>query len=118
MTNRHLHGKSFSAEIVWEQCYGKIFVTNDGDIYLCQDVVDGGNGEAFGHRYIWSIGDDIKNPGETVQNLKVLPDSIEYHKLFTELLAARKTTWDVDGSYSVLPKELVDKVSAFIKGIS
>lgn len=114
MKNRSLHGRHFAADIIWEPCVGRIFVTNTGDIYLCQDTADGSGLSEFGYKYAWGIGDDIEKPGDAVQNLTLLPEVPEYHRLFLKLLASRETTWDVDKTYWVLEKAFMEELSDFV----
>ncbi len=122
MTN--LHGKSFVADICWEPCSGKISVNpKTGFVYLCQDNLNGSSidlPEKFGYKYAWLIGESLDELTimDGVSNLKILPDSLEYHELFEELMSSRKSSWDeVDGHYWVVEKSLVEKVAGFLKGI-
>lgn len=121
MTN--LHGKSFVADICWEPCSGKISVNPEtGFIYLCQDSLDGSSAEMdkLGYKYAWLVGESLDNLRQMdgVSDLKILPDSIEYHELFEALMESCKNSWDeVDGNYWVVEKSMVSKVAEFLKKI-
>lgn len=49
------HGRCFRCKIEDKECEGRICI-EDGEIYLCQDVVDGiDSEEKFGYDYSWQI---------------------------------------------------------------
>ncbi len=122
MTNpsiQSLHGQYFSAEICFKDVVGRISINEDGLAYLCQDEVDGGSTSCrdfFGYTYGFYVG-NMKNIDSGVQNLKILPPPTAYHALFQEILKKRGPTWDVDGSYSVLPDEVMASIVDFMSGI-
>lgn len=114
-----LHGAHFTATICGEDCLGKVSVGPDtGFIYLCQDKVFGSNNpsvDKLGHKHIWFIGSALVFTIDTgVNDFKLLPSTDKYHTLFTELLEKRGPAWDEDGSYSVIPKAVMEKIAAFM----
>lgn len=123
MTNpsiQSLHGQYFSAEICFVQCYGRISVNEEGMVYLCQDETAGGGTSCrdfFGYKYAFYYPFDSLVVTSGIQNLKILPPPTEYHTLFQEILEKRGPTWDVDGSYSVIPDEVLAKIKDFMDGI-
>lgn len=112
-----LNGRYFSAEILFEKCTGRLYVSEKGFIYLNQDTISGSGTGYFGYKYAWFIGtvDAIDLNG--VQNFKLLPSPDKYHELFELLLSERQTTWSEDGAYSVIPKHVVAKISEFMESI-
>ena len=125
MTNspiHSLHGQYFTAEICFDEVMGRISVSNYGTIYLCQDVIGLTDAETrgcrdfFGHKFVWPAAmNDLAS--HHVLNLKILPSPIEYHALFREILERRGPTWSEDGSYSVIPNEVLAKIQSFLEGI-
>lgn len=117
------HGRAFSADIIWEPCIGRVSVSPiTGHVYLCQDVADGSDSDSFdrfGYKYAWYVGQSLDEMSfdDAIANFKLLPPAEDYHRLFQRLLEERMGTWDVDGAYSVVPKELVGEVVAFMEGI-
>lgn len=114
-----LHGAYFIASICFDEVVGRVSIKPDGRVYLCQDKLDASElcREFFGYKYAWPV-DDISKPEDShVYDLKILPSPLEYHELFQEILAKRGPTWSEDGSYSVIPNEVMDKIRDFVKGI-
>lgn len=114
-----LHGQYFTATICFKDVVGRISVTDAGGVYLCQDVINGGGllcRDFFGYKCSVYV-EDIEDIGREVQNLKLLPAPPEYHALFQEILAKRGTSWSEDGSYSVIPNEVLAKIHSFLDGI-
>ncbi len=119
---RSLHGRYFSATICFSEVVGRISVNEHGIAYLCQDGMAGGDKacrDFFGYSYGFCVGDMEAESLKlcSVFSLKLLPSPIEYHALFQEILAKRGPTWDVDGSYSVLPNEVLEKIHSFMENI-
>ena len=118
-----LHGQYFSATIGFDEAVGRISVDDCGAMYLCQDTAGLAEGQShfcrdfFGYKFAWGIYDDKNLPESKVFNLKILPSPIEYHALFQEILAKRGPTWSEDGSYSVIPTEVLAKIHSFMDGI-
>lgn len=114
-----LHGRYFSATICFDEVVGRISVKDEDTIYLCQDAMDGSEScrDFFGYKYAWymTVGADPKR--YDVRNLKLLPSPTEYHALFQEILEKRGPTWSEDGSYSVIPNEVLAKIQSFLEGI-
>lgn len=115
-----LHGQYFSAEICFKDVVGRISVSHDNVVYLCHDneslPLFLKIGENFGYKNVW--GCDLRVPEEQyVINLRILPPPTSYHALFQEILKKRGPTWDVDGSYSVLPNEVMASIADFMSGI-
>lgn len=55
------HGRYFRCKIDDKECEGRICV-EDGEIYLCQDIVDGFDSEEkFGYDYSWEIAFSAEN---------------------------------------------------------
>ena len=114
-----LHGAYFTATICFDKVVGRISVNEEGVAYLCQDEIAGSAKacrDFFGYSYGFYVGDmsawELKLCG--IFNLKILPSPIEYHVLFQEILEKRGPTWDVDGNYSVIPNEVLEKIMAFM----
>lgn len=118
-----LHGAYFTATIGFDEAVGRISVDDCGIMYLCQDTAGLAEGQShfcrdfFGYKFAWGIYDDRDLPQSKVFNLKILPSPIEYHLLFQEILAKRGPTWSEDGSYSVIPNEVLAKIHSFLEGI-
>ena len=117
-----LHGSYFTAEICFNDVVGRIFCKDDEIIYLCHDnpvvgIKPIGCSDYLGHEYAWPAIFVDGKLDDSVQNLKILPSPLEYHELFTELLEKRGAVWEDDGSYSVIPNEVMDKIRDFLKGI-
>ncbi len=114
-----LHGQYFSATIVFYEVVGRILVTRDDRVYLCQDSMNGcaRRRDFLGYKHGWYVLDFENLADSHVFNLKLLPSPIEYHALFQEILEKRGSTWDVDGSYSVIPNEVLAKIQGFLGGI-
>ncbi len=123
MTNpfdiQSLHGQYFIATIIFNEVSGRISVGMDGKIYLCQDSIDGGAPRRylFGYKFGWPVLDLNDLNGSHVFDLKILPPPTKYHALFQEILEKRGPTWDVDGSYSVLPTEVMASIVDFMSEI-
>lgn len=113
-----LHGAYFSATIVFYEVFGRILVRDNGQVYLCQDSLDGSIIQSeFGYKYAWLVVDFEDLADSHVFNLKILPSPIEYHALFREILEKRGPTWSEDGSYSVIPNEVLAKIHSFMEVI-
>jgi len=115
-----LHGQYFTAEICFVQCYGRISVNEEGMVYLCQDEMAGGGmicRDFFGYKYAFYHTFDFRIVTGEIQNLKILPPSTEYHALFQEILEKRGNAWSEDGSYSVIPNEVLAKIHSFLEEI-
>lgn len=120
--NQHLHGRSFSAKIIDTEVTGRISVSPvTGFAYLCQDEMDGSDlasYERFGYKYGWLVDFDDEVEMKWISGFKLLPPAEEYHKLFVKLAASLKNTWEEDGSYSVVPKEVLGEIANFLnKGL-
>ncbi len=115
-----IHGSYFAAEICFKDVVGRISVSKHGRSYLCHNEdelnISKRHVKSFGYKYVWPIG-DMSDIEPAVQNLKILPSPLEYHALFQEILEKRGPTWDVDGSYSVLPNEVMASIVDFMSGI-
>lgn len=115
-----LHGSYFAAEICFKGVSGRISVNKHGRAYLCHNEdelnISKRHVKSFGYKYVWPIG-DMSDIEPVVQNLKILPSPIEYHALFKEILEKRGPTWSEDGSYSVIPNEVLAKIHSFMEGI-
>lgn len=117
---KSLHGRYFTAEICFKDVSGRISVSDNGILYLCHDCEELSTAllgiEKFDYKYTWSV-DMLALDEQCVQNLKILPSPLEYHELFKLILERRESTWDVDGNYSVIPKDVVSKIAKLIDGI-
>lgn len=114
-----LHGQYFSATIGFTDVMGRISVNEAGMVFLCQDDMIGGGGSCrdfFGYKGAFYL-HDIPEAPAVVFNLKLLPSPTEYHALFQEILEKRGPTWSEDGSYSVIPNEVLAKIQSFLEGI-
>lgn len=114
-----LHGAYFIATIAFDEVMGRISVNDNGSVYLAQNEYDGGTSctEMFGYKFSWFLNDIYCPTNSHVFNLKILPSPIEYHALFQEILEKRGPTWSEDGSYSVIPNEVLAKIHSFMEGI-
>ena len=118
-----LHGAYFTATIAFDKVVGRISVNEAGALYLCQDALgvdDDGTcscRDFFGYKFAWGVGQASDLRACHVFDLKILPPPTEYHAIFQEILEKRGPTWDVDGSYSVIPNEVLSKINDFMEGI-
>ena len=117
-----IHGSYFTAEICFTDVVGRVFCKDDEIMYLCHNnpvvgIKPIGLNDRLGHEYAWPAIFVDGKLDDSVQNLKILPSPLEYHELFTELLEKRGPVWEDDGSYSVIPNEVMDKIRDFLKGI-
>lgn len=118
-----LHGYYFTAEICFTDVVGRVSCENDSILYLCHDnhvvgIKPEACKEMFGYEYAWTAIFAGGELDDSVQNFKILPSPLEYHELFKIILFNMKpTSWDVDGSYSVLPKDVVSKIVDFMEGM-
>lgn len=114
-----LHGAYFTATICFDKVVGRISVRNDAAVYLCQDKMHSSDvcRDFLGHKCAWFVGNMTDLSGHSVFNLKILPSPIEYHALFQEILEKRGPAWSEDGSYSVIPNEVLAKIHSFLEGI-
>ncbi len=116
---KSLHGQYFTAEICFNQCYGRISVNEHGMAYLCQNEIDGGSKDCrdfFGYTYGFYVG-KMEKISSAIQDLKTLPPPTAYHALFQEILEKRGPAWDEDGSYSVVPNEVMASIVDFMSEI-
>lgn len=120
---KSLHGRFFAAEICFTDVVGRVSYGDDNILYLCHDnhvvgIKPEACKEMFGYKYAWpTFFIEKKLADDSVQNLKILPTPLEYHELFKLILDHRESTWDVDGSYSVLPKDVLAKIADFMDGM-
>ncbi len=113
------HGQYFSATIGFTDVMGRISVNEAGMVFLCQDDMIGGGGSCrdfFGYKGAFYL-HDLPDVPAVVFSLKILPSPLEYHAIFQEILEKRGSTWDVDGSYSVIPNEVLAKIQGFLEEI-
>lgn len=105
-----LHGSYFTAEICFTDVVGRISHDGSNVMYLCHNnsairLKPNGCSNMFGYEYAWPALAFNEKLQDSIQNIKILPSSLEYHKFLENLI----DRFDADSARS--------EIIAFLGGI-